>query len=73
MRRAPPGYGLRFRAGPGVGTITRAGLPLAVGEPAINPVPRAMIATALAEVAHAYATHADAEVELALAAVVYSN
>ena len=66
VRRAPPGYGLRFRAGPGVGTITRAGLPLAVGEPAINPVPRAMIATALAEVARAHATHADAEVELSI-------
>jgi cobalt-precorrin-5B (C1)-methyltransferase len=45
----PPGGGLRFRAGPGVGTVTRAGLPLAVGEPAINPGPRRMIAAALAE------------------------
>jgi cobalt-precorrin-5B (C1)-methyltransferase len=46
-----PGGGLRFRAGPGVGTVTRAGLPLAVGEPAINPGPRRMIAAALAEAA----------------------
>ena len=42
--------GIVFRAGPGVGTVTRAGLPLPPGEPAINPVPRQMIAAALAEV-----------------------
>jgi cobalt-precorrin-5B (C1)-methyltransferase len=35
--------GVRFFAGPGVGTVTRAGLALAVGEPAINPVPRRMM------------------------------
>ncbi len=34
---------VEFRAGPGVGTVTKAGLPLAVGEPAINPVPRQMM------------------------------
>ena len=38
-----PGAGVVFRAGEGVGTVTRAGLPLAVGEPAINPGPRAMM------------------------------
>jgi cobalt-precorrin-5B (C1)-methyltransferase len=37
-----------------VGTVTRAGLPLAVGEPAINPGPRAMITANLAEVAAAH-------------------
>ena len=35
--------GIRFNAGAGVGTVTRPGLVLAVGEPAINPVPRKMI------------------------------
>jgi cobalt-precorrin-5B (C1)-methyltransferase len=45
-----PGTGLVFRAGEGVGTVTRPGLPLAVGEPAINPGPRRMIASALAAV-----------------------
>jgi cobalt-precorrin-5B (C1)-methyltransferase len=48
-----PGSGLRFRAGPGVGTVTRAGLLLGIGEPAINPAPRAMIRDALADVAEA--------------------
>jgi cobalt-precorrin-5B (C1)-methyltransferase len=42
---APGGGG--FAAGEGVGTVTRAGLPLAVGEPATNPAPRAMIRAAL--------------------------
>lgn len=44
---AAAGTGLGFVAGDGVGTVTRAGLPLAVGEPAINPGPRAMIRAAL--------------------------
>jgi len=49
--------GVRFHAGPGVGTVTRAGLTLAVGEPAINPVPRRMMSEHLAELAaeHGYA------------------
>ena len=40
------GSGLQFAAGPGVGTVTRAGLPIPVGEPSINPKPREMIAAA---------------------------
>ncbi len=32
-----------FSAGPGVGQVTRPGLPVPVGEPAINPTPREMI------------------------------
>lgn len=47
----PPGTGVQFRAGPGIGTVTRPGLPIPPGEPAINPTPRAMIRVALAEVA----------------------
>ncbi|HLJ19831.1 MAG TPA: cobalt-precorrin-5B (C(1))-methyltransferase, partial [Stellaceae bacterium] len=47
VRAAPAGGGLVFRAGEGVGTVTRPGLALAVGEPAINPAPRAMIKAAL--------------------------
>ena len=50
---AEPGSGVRFCAGAGVGTVTRPGLALAVGEPAINPAPRAMIREALADVAEA--------------------
>lgn len=49
--------GVRFHAGPGVGTVTRAGLTLPVGEPAINPVPRQMMTAHLAALAaaHGYA------------------
>ena len=42
------GAGVTFRAGAGVGHVTRPGLPLAVGEPAINPVPREMMAAEVA-------------------------
>jgi len=35
--------GVSFHAGDGVGTVTRSGLPVGVGEPAINPVPRQLI------------------------------
>lgn len=47
---APRGTGIEFRAGPGVGTVTRPGLAIPPGEPAINPVPRQMILAAIAEV-----------------------
>lgn len=51
---ADPDEGVVFRAGDGVGTVTREGLPLPVGEPAINPMPRKMIRQTIEEVA---ATH----------------
>ena len=51
VRPLPKGAGIVFRAGEGVGTVTLPGLPLAVGEPAINPGPRLMIRQALQEVA----------------------
>ena len=35
--------GVLFKAGEGVGIVTKPGLPIAVGEPAINPVPRQMM------------------------------
>jgi cobalt-precorrin-5B (C1)-methyltransferase len=50
---APGGSGVSFAAGEGVGTVTRPGLPLAVGEPAINPAPRQMIRDALLDLAAA--------------------
>jgi cobalt-precorrin-5B (C1)-methyltransferase len=52
---AAPGTGIVFAAGEGVGTVTRPGLPLAVGEPAINPAPRAMIRETLNDLAEANA------------------
>lgn len=49
VKTLPAGCGIMFQAGPGVGTVTRPGLPIAMGEPAINPTPRAMIRAALTE------------------------
>jgi len=40
-----------FRAGSGVGMVTRPGLPVPEGEPAINPVPRRMITEHLEDLA----------------------
>jgi cobalt-precorrin-5B (C1)-methyltransferase len=42
--------GVTFRRGPGVGLVTKRGLPVPPGEPAINPVPRRMIVETLQEV-----------------------
>ena len=61
-----PGSGVVFRAGEGVGTVTRPGLALAVGEPAINPAPRAMIAGAIREVADRLGGSGDAVVTVAI-------
>jgi cobalt-precorrin-5B (C1)-methyltransferase len=44
------GDGVEFVAGDGVGTVTKPGLSLPPGEPAINPAPRRMIREALREV-----------------------
>ena len=43
------GKGITFKAGAGVGTVTRSGLPIAVGEPAINPAPREMMRKVIEE------------------------
>ena len=53
VRRGSPGSGVTFRAGGGVGTVTKPGLPLDVGEPAINPMPRQIIRQALEDIARA--------------------
>jgi cobalt-precorrin-5B (C1)-methyltransferase len=66
VRGGAPGAGVTFRAGEGVGTVTRPGLPVPPGEPAINPVPRRMIRAALEEIAATAGTAADAEVEIAI-------
>jgi cobalt-precorrin-5B (C1)-methyltransferase len=66
VRRAPLSAGLSFTAGEGVGMVTRPGLPLRVGEPAINPGPRAMIRANLEEVAMRLGAGVDAIVEISV-------
>lgn len=66
VRPGAPGSGVSFRAGEGVGKVTRPGLRVPPGEPAINPVPRQMIRDAIAEIAAAYGDAGDVEVEIAI-------
>jgi len=66
VRPGPAGSGVRFRAGEGVGTVTRAGLPLAVGEPAINPASRRMIEEAVAAAAREHGAPGDVTVEISI-------
>ncbi|WP_109576462.1 cobalt-precorrin-5B (C(1))-methyltransferase [Aminobacter sp. AP02] len=64
VRPGTAGCGVVFRAGKGVGTVTRPGLPIPPGEASINPVPRKMIAGVVAEV---LGEGADVEVEISVA------
>ena len=66
VRRGALGSGLVFKAGDGVGTVTKPGLPIAVGEPAINPAPRRMMGEAVASVAAAHGASADVEITIAI-------
>jgi cobalt-precorrin-5B (C1)-methyltransferase len=60
------GAGVSFRAGEGVGTITKPGLPLAPGEPAINPVPRQMMIREVEALAIEHGTPTDVEIEISI-------
>jgi cobalt-precorrin-5B (C1)-methyltransferase len=64
VRPGPSGSGVRVLGGPGVGTVTLPGLPLPVGEPAINPAPRAMIRANLSAVARRHGVPLDLEVTI---------
>ncbi len=64
--RGPAGSGVRFYAGGGVGTVTKPGLPLGVGEPAINPVPRAMMTSVATELAREHGIEADFSITISV-------
>jgi cobalt-precorrin-5B (C1)-methyltransferase len=66
VRPGTPGSGVSFSAGPGVGTITLPGLPLPVGEPAINPVPRQLMRAAVESLARAHGRPADVAIEISV-------
>jgi len=67
VRCLEKGDGIVFCAGQGVGTVTRAGLPVPVGEPAINPAPRQMMETAIKEVCGEHGIGADAQITISVA------
>jgi cobalt-precorrin-5B (C1)-methyltransferase len=62
----PSGSGVTFHAGEGIGTVTLPGLPLPVGEPAINPAPREMIRRAIQAVADQFDAAGDVSVTIAI-------
>lgn len=66
IERSVPGSGVSFWAGPGVGIVTRPGLPLAVGEPAINPVPRKMMKAVVEQLAAAHGAAPDFAVTISV-------
>lgn len=60
------GSGVRFRAGRGVGTVTKEGLPVSPGEPAINPVPRQMMSGIIMNIADEYGVSGDVLIEISV-------
>ncbi|MBP1851118.1 cobalt-precorrin-5B (C(1))-methyltransferase [Rhizobium halophytocola] len=66
VRQLPAASGIRFVAGDGVGTVTKAGLPIAVGEAAINPVPRAMMTAEIEALCAEHGLAADIEVTVSV-------
>jgi cobalt-precorrin-5B (C1)-methyltransferase len=66
VRLAPAGSGVTFKAGTGVGTVTKPGLPIGVGEPAINPVPRSMMRGIVEELAAGHGVAGDVEIEISI-------
>ena len=64
---AAPGAGVRFRAGDGVGVVTKPGLPIPPGDPAINPVPRQMMQGVVHELALAHGAPGDVIITISIA------
>ncbi len=62
----PEGSGILFKAGEGVGMITKEGLPIPPGEPAINPTPRQMIRDVIAEICAEHLLPPDLQVTISV-------
>ncbi|MGB0843694.1 MAG: cobalt-precorrin-5B (C(1))-methyltransferase [Alphaproteobacteria bacterium] len=60
------GSGVVWRAGEGVGTVTRVGLPIPVGEASITPVPRAMMLEVVQDLCAQHGKAADVVIELSI-------
>lgn len=66
VRRGARGTGVTFKAGQGVGMVTKPGLVIPPGEPAINPVPREMMRIAIDEAARELSGPRDVELEISI-------
>ena len=66
IRRGAMGSGVTFKAGQGVGIVTKPGLVIPPGEPAINPVPREMMRIAIDEAARELSGPRDVEIEITI-------
>lgn len=66
VRPGAPGSGVVFAAGPGVGMVTKPGLPIPAGQPAINPRPREMMASAIAQIAARHGIAGDVVIEVSV-------
>jgi cobalt-precorrin-5B (C1)-methyltransferase len=66
VRPLGPHTGIRFKAGRGVGTVTKPGLPIAPGEPAINPVPRRMMTEIVQAIAARLGGRPDLEITISI-------
>lgn len=66
VRVAGSAGGVVFRAGEGVGIVTRPGLPVPVGEPAVNPVPRAMMTAIVVEMAQVFDVAPDVTITISV-------
>ena len=67
VKKGMPETGVIFKAGIGVGTITKSGLQLKKGEPAINPVPRKMIRSVISEIAKEFNQSGDVVLTISVA------
>lgn len=66
VRLGASGSGIVFRAGTGVGMVTLPGLPIPPGEPAINPVPRALMRGVVEALAAEHGIAPDVEIEISV-------
>ena len=60
------GAGITFHAGEGVGTVTKAGLPLEIDEAAINPVPRQLMTEVVETLCKEHGIPADIEIKISV-------
>lgn len=58
--------GVVFNGGTGIGHVTRPGLPIPVGEPAINPVPRQMMSSVVSDTAQRLGEKSDIQITLSV-------